>query len=153
MRQTLSRGVFVAAAAATGILSLYGTPALADSYAAGKAEDSSGALAGNNVQVPVHAPVNACGNGVDVVGAFNKGPDNTCVNGSHKSKDGSHKSKDGSHGHSDDGAHADGGTKGSPGLASGNNVQVPVHAPVNACGNGVDVVGAFNKGPDNTCVN
>ncbi|MFI5566504.1 chaplin family protein [Streptomyces sp. NPDC051740] len=146
MRQTLSRGVFVAAAAATGILSLYGTPALADSYATGKAEDSSGALAGNNVQVPVHAPVNACGDGVDVVGVLNEGSDNTCVNGSHTSKDGSH-------GHSDDGAHAVGGTKGSPGLASGNNVQVPVHAPVNACGNGVDVVGAFNEGSDNTCVN
>ncbi|MFF9483513.1 chaplin [Streptomyces sp. NPDC014676] len=146
MRQTLSRGVFVAAAAATGILSLYGTPALADSYATGKAEDSSGALAGNNVQAPVHAPVNACGNGVSVVGAFNEASDNTCVNGSHTSKDGSH-------GDSDGGAHAVGATKDSSGLASGNNVQVPVHAPVNACGNGVSVIGAFNEASDNTCVN
>ncbi|MFC8421581.1 chaplin [Streptomyces sp. NPDC057236] len=151
MRQTLSRGVFVAAAAATGILSLYGTPALADSSATGKAEDSSGALAGNNVQAPVHAPVNACGNGVSVIGAFNEASDNTCVNGSHTSeKDGSHGD---SHGDSHGGAHAVGAAENSPGLASGNNVQAPVHAPVNACGNGVSVIGAFNEGPDNTCVN
>ncbi|OKK12539.1 chaplin [Streptomyces sp. CB02400] len=154
MRQTLSRGVFVAAAAATGILSLYGTPALADSYAVGGAEDSPGVLSGNNVQAPVHAPVNACGNGVSVIGAFNEASDNTCVNGSHKSEDGAHgHSGDGAYGHSGDGAHAVGGTKGSPGLASGNNVQAPVHAPVNACGNGVSVVGAFNEASDNTCVN
>ncbi|MFI1420278.1 chaplin family protein [Streptomyces sp. NPDC020731] len=146
MRQTLSRGVFVAAAAATGILSLYGTPALADSYAVGSAEDSPGVLSGNNVQAPVHAPVNACGNGVHVIGAFNEAADNTCVNGSHTSEDGKH-------GDSDGGAHAVGGTKGSPGLASGNNVQAPVHAPVNACGNGVHVAGAFNEAADNTCVN
>ncbi|MFD7699465.1 chaplin family protein [Streptomyces caelestis] len=151
MRQTLSRGVFVAAAAATGILSLYGTPALADSYAVGSAEDSPGVLSGNNVQAPVHAPVNACGNGVHVVGAFNEAADNTCVNGSHTSDHGSrtpdHDSRDSG------GAHAVGGTKGSPGVLSGNNVQAPVHAPVNACGNDVDVVGAFNQAADNTCVN
>ncbi|WP_371236303.1 chaplin family protein [Streptomyces pimonensis] len=144
MRQTLSRGVFVAAAAATGILSLYGTPALADSYAVGGAEDSPGVLSGNNVQVPVHVPVNACGNGVHVVGAFNETADNTCVNGSHTSDHGSRDSG---------GAHATGTAEGSPGVLSGNNVQAPVHAPVNACGNGVHVVGAFNETADNTCVN
>ncbi|WP_223179274.1 chaplin family protein, partial [Streptomyces griseicoloratus] len=52
LRQTLSRGVF-AAAAATGILSLSGAPALADSIAVGTTEDSSGVVAGNNIQVPV----------------------------------------------------------------------------------------------------
>src|SRR5689334_23298031 len=144
LRQTLSRGVFVAAAAATGILSLYGTPALADSYAVGSAEDSPGVLSGNDVQAPVHAPVNACGNGVTVVGAFNETGDNTCVNGSHTSDRGARDSG---------GARAVGGAKDSPGLLSGNNVQAPVHAPVNACGNDVDVVGVFNETGDNTCVN
>ncbi|MBD0418026.1 DUF320 domain-containing protein, partial [Streptomyces sp. TRM S81-3] len=42
-----------AAAAATGILSLSGAPALADSIAVGTTEDSSGVVAGNNIQVPV----------------------------------------------------------------------------------------------------
>ncbi|WP_315898748.1 chaplin [Streptomyces sp. T12] len=141
MRQTLSRGVFAAAAAATGILSLYGTPALADSFAGGGAEDSPGVLSGNNVQAPVHVPVNACGNTVTAVGAFNEASDNTCVNSS------------GGHGESAGGAQAVGGTKGSPGVLSGNNVQAPIHAPVNACGNNVTAGGAFNTASDNTCVN
>ncbi|MFI2374275.1 chaplin [Streptomyces sp. NPDC018964] len=146
MRQTLSRGVFVAAAAATGILSLYGTPALADSYAVGAAEDSPGVLSGNNVQAPVHGPVNKCGNSVNVAGAFNEAADNTCVNGSSASGHGKH-------GDSAGGAYAVGGAKGSPGVLSGNNVQAPVQGPVNVCGNSADVVGAGNWTAGNTCVN
>ncbi|MEU1919495.1 chaplin [Streptomyces albogriseolus] len=141
MRQTLSRGVFTAAAAATGILSLYGTPALADSFAGGGAEDSPGVLSGNNVQAPVHVPVNACGNTVTAVGALNSASGNTCVNES------------GGHGEKAGGAHAAGGAKGSPGVLSGNNVQAPVHAPVNACGNNVTVGGGLNSASDNTCAN
>ncbi len=126
-----------AAAAATGILSLYGTPALADSFAGGGAEDSPGVLSGNNVQVPVHVPVNACGNTATAVGAFNGAYDNTCVNDST--------------GHG--GAHADGRAKGSPGVLSGNNVQAPVHVPVNACGNSINGAAAFNEASGNTCAN
>ncbi|MGQ4426090.1 LAXTG-anchored chaplin ChpA, partial [Streptomyces violaceoruber] len=70
MRQTLSRGM-VAAAAATGILSLCGSPALADSHADGAATNSPGAVSGNALQVPVDVPVNACGNTVDVIAALN----------------------------------------------------------------------------------
>ncbi|MFE1252473.1 chaplin, partial [Streptomyces fungicidicus] len=69
--------MLAAAATATGILSLYGTPALADSFAGGGAEDSPGVLSGNNVQAPIDVPVNACGNNVDVVGAFNEASGNT----------------------------------------------------------------------------
>ncbi|MEU5202282.1 chaplin family protein [Streptomyces pseudogriseolus] len=148
MRQTLSRGVFAAAAAATGILSLYGTPALADSFAGGGAEDSPGVLSGNTVQAPVHVPVNACGNTVTAVGALNSASDNTCVNES-----GGHGEKAGGHGEKAGGAHAAGGTKGSPGVLSGNTVQAPVHAPVNACGNNVTLGGGLNSASDNTCVN
>ncbi|MEU2900630.1 chaplin [Streptomyces sp. NPDC001273] len=146
MRQNLSRGVFAAAAAATGILSLYGTPALADSFAAGGAEDSPGVLSGNNVQAPVHVPVNACGNTVTAVGAMNEAYDNTCVN----SSGGSHGGK---HGDAAGGAQAVGGTEGSPGVGSGNNVQAPVHVPVNACGNSVNGAAALNGATDNTCAN
>lgn len=32
----------------------------------------------------------------------------------------------------------------SPGVAAGNNVQVPVNVPVSACGNTVSVIGALN---------
>ncbi|MFG3005870.1 chaplin [Streptomyces calvus] len=155
MRQTLSRGVF-AAAAATGILSLYGTPALADSFAGGGAEDSPGVLSGNNVQVPVHVPVNACGNTVTVVGALTGAHDNTCVNAS-KSEHGGSGHGGSEHGRSvhggSGGAHAEGGTKGSPGVGAGNNVQAPVHVPVNVCGNSISGVALFQKVSGNVCAN
>lgn len=41
----------------------------------------------------------------------------------------------------------------SPGVASGNVVQAPVHVPVNACGNTVSVVGLLNPAFGNTCAN
>ncbi|MER7929016.1 MULTISPECIES: chaplin [unclassified Streptomyces] len=39
---------------------------------------------------------------------------------------------------------ADGQAAGSPGVGSGNVVQVPVHIPVNAVGNSVNVIGVLN---------
>ncbi|MFJ1606760.1 chaplin [Streptomyces sp. NPDC088253] len=50
-------------------------------------------------------------------------------------------------------AGAQGATVGSPGVLSGNLVQVPVHVPVNVCGNTVDVVGLLNPAFGNTCAN
>ncbi|MEE1817192.1 chaplin [Streptomyces sp. NPDC090082] len=41
----------------------------------------------------------------------------------------------------------------SPGVASGNVVQVPVHVPVNLCGNTVNVIGLLNPAFGNTCIN
>lgn len=48
---------------------------------------------------------------------------------------------------------ADGAAVGSPGVLSGNLVQVPVHVPVNLCGNTVSVIGALNPAFGNTCIN
>ncbi|GAA4294478.1 LAXTG-anchored chaplin ChpA [Streptomyces venetus] len=138
MRQTLSKGAF-AAAAATGILSLYGSPALADSDASGVAKDSPGVLSGNNVQVPVDVPINLCGNTVNVIAALNESFGNACRNDSHGSK-----------GY---GAEASGIAKGSPGVGSGNVVQVPVDAPLNVCGNSVDGLALFNEAAKNDCEN
>ncbi|MEU8892629.1 chaplin [Streptomyces sp. NPDC048442] len=42
------------------------------------------------------------------------------------------------------GADANGKAIGSPGVISGNLVQVPVHVPVNATGNSVNVIGLLN---------
>ncbi|GHB76374.1 small membrane protein [Streptomyces viridiviolaceus] len=50
-------------------------------------------------------------------------------------------------------AYADGSTSNSPGIGSGNLVQAPVHVPVSACGNTVNVVGALNHATDNICTN
>ncbi|MFE0130126.1 chaplin [Streptomyces sp. NPDC059037] len=49
------------------------------------------------------------------------------------------------------GAYAVGAAKYSPGILSGNVVQVPVHVPVNACGNTVNVIGALNPAIGNRC--
>ncbi|MFF5335810.1 chaplin [Streptomyces sp. NPDC013181] len=54
-------------------------------------------------------------------------------------------------------AHADAGASGaatnSPGVLSGNSVQIPVNVPVNVCGNSVDVVGLLNPTFGNSCAN
>ncbi|MCP3770577.1 MULTISPECIES: chaplin ChpH [Streptomyces] len=71
----------VAVAAATGGLVLAGAGmAAADSGAQGAALNSPGVASGNVVQVPVHVPVNACGNTVSVIGLLNPAFGNTCVN-------------------------------------------------------------------------
>ncbi|GHJ38711.1 chaplin [Streptomyces sp. TS71-3] len=71
----------VAAAAVTGGLVLAGAGvASADAGAVGGALGSPGVIAGNNVQAPVHVPVNVCGTNVSVVGVFNPADGNACVN-------------------------------------------------------------------------
>lgn len=52
-----------------------------------------------------------------------------------------------------DGPSAVGAAVGSPGVASGNVVQAPVHVPVNACGNTVSVIGLLNPSFGNVCYN
>lgn len=42
---------------------------------------------------------------------------------------------------------------GSPGVASGNVIQVPIEIPVNLCGNTINVVGLLNPAFGNVCVN
>ncbi|MFF0585468.1 LAXTG-anchored chaplin ChpA [Streptomyces sp. NPDC003781] len=157
MRQTLSRGM-VAAAAATGILSLCGSPALADSHADGTATNSPGAVSGNALQAPVDVPVNLCGNTVDVIAALNPAFGNECENTSDEPAEGK---GDGGYGEdssdssstSSSGSHADGATEGSPGVGSGNTAQIPVDVPVNLCGNTVDVIAALNPVFGNKCEN
>ncbi|MFF3494209.1 chaplin ChpH [Streptomyces sp. NPDC002795] len=71
----------VAAAAATGGLVLAGAGmAVADSGAQGAATHSPGVISGNVIQVPVHVPVNVCGNTVSVIGLLNPAFGNTCAN-------------------------------------------------------------------------
>jgi hypothetical protein len=41
----------------------------------------------------------------------------------------------------------------SPGVVSGNLVQVPVNVPVNVCGNTVNIVGLLNPAFGNQCTN
>ncbi|MFC9112669.1 MULTISPECIES: chaplin [Streptomyces] len=158
MRRVTRNGV-IAVAAASGAMAV-AMPAYADSGAEGVAAGSPGAVSGNTVQLPVDVPVNVCGNTVNVVGLLNPAAGNTCVNEDARHEDASHGSatggsarpgaSGGSHG---SGASAESGTYGSPGLLSGNGVQLPVHVPVNVSGNSVNVVGIGNPSTDNSSVN
>ncbi|MFF4387920.1 MULTISPECIES: chaplin [unclassified Streptomyces] len=50
-------------------------------------------------------------------------------------------------------ANAEGFAVGSPGVLSGNVVQIPIHIPINLCGNSINVIGALNPAAGNVCVN
>ncbi|MEE4494297.1 chaplin [Streptomyces sp. BE230] len=141
MRKTLSKSVLVMAAA-SGILTASGGYAFADASADGAAIGSPGVGSGNTVQVPVHIPVNLCGNTVNVIGALNPAFGNECENESGGAEAGDAQ-----------GADADGVAANSPGVLSGNLIQAPVDVPVNVCGNTVDVVGALNPAFGNECEN
>ncbi|WP_035847975.1 chaplin [Kitasatospora azatica] len=67
-------------AAVVGIVAAGAGTAMASSGAEGAAVGSPGVLSGNLVQVPIHIPVNACGNSVDVIGLLNPSFGNTCIN-------------------------------------------------------------------------
>ncbi|MEU4061443.1 chaplin [Streptomyces wedmorensis] len=41
----------------------------------------------------------------------------------------------------------------SPGVISGNAIQVPINIPINLCGNTISVVGALNPAFGNVCIN
>ncbi|MFZ3555804.1 MULTISPECIES: chaplin [unclassified Streptomyces] len=68
-----------AAAAGIAVLGTAGMAA-ADTDPFGVAQNSPGVVSGNNLQVPVHIPVNACGNSVDVIGLLNPALGNVCAN-------------------------------------------------------------------------
>ncbi|WP_181412238.1 chaplin [Streptomyces griseorubiginosus] len=71
-----------AAVVAGAIMALgMAAPAFADAGAQGAAIGSPGVLSGNVVQIPVHVPINVCGNTVNVIGLLNPAIGNTCVNG------------------------------------------------------------------------
>ncbi|MEV3929043.1 MULTISPECIES: chaplin [unclassified Streptomyces] len=77
--------------------------ASADAGAQGVAYGSPGVLSGNVVQIPIHIPVNVCGNSLNIIGALNPSGGNACVNGGydrgHEEYKGSH--DDGKGGHDD----------------------------------------------------
>ncbi|KPI21172.1 protein of unknown function DUF320 [Actinobacteria bacterium OV450] len=166
MRHSRRNGL-IAAVVAGGGLAVAGVSgfAHADADASGAAERSPGLLSGNLVQLPVHTPVNVCGNTVSVVGLLNSAAGNRCTNDSghdvegHSGSVSSHPSKPGAGStagggtRSGGGAHAEGGGKDSPGLLSGNGIHLPVDVPVNLSGNSVSVVGIGNTSAGNTSVN
>ncbi|WP_405616827.1 chaplin [Streptomyces sp. NBC_01511] len=75
----IAKAVVLSSAAAAAVIGTSGA-AMADAGAQGAAIGSPGVISGNAVQVPVHVPVNLCGNTIDVVGLLNPAFGNTCVN-------------------------------------------------------------------------
>ncbi|GCD96583.1 chaplin [Embleya hyalina] len=51
------------------------------------------------------------------------------------------------------GAEAQGAAVGSPGVLSGNNLQIPIHVPINVCGNSINIIGVLNPTIGNVCAN
>ncbi|MEV1025540.1 chaplin [Streptomyces sp. NPDC050264] len=168
MKQALRIGV-VAAAAATGILSMPGGSAIAGTGGAAQSGGSPGVLSGNSVAAPVAVPVNLCGNSVDAVGVGNPAMGNTCKNEGHAHAVASSVSRPRTGGYGDDSApergpaeapapHADsatatGSSTHSSGVLAGNSVQAPVNVGLNLCGDTVDVVGVLNPAMGNACAN
>ncbi|MET9324800.1 chaplin [Streptomyces sp. NPDC003038] len=68
----LAAGALMAAGAAS--------PAMADATAEAAAVGSPGVLSGNLLQVPVHVPINVCGNTVNVIALLNPTFGNVCIN-------------------------------------------------------------------------
>lgn len=50
-------------------------------------------------------------------------------------------------------AGAEGAAVGSPGVLSGNVIQLPIDIPINACGNSLNVIGLLNPTFGNGCAN
>lgn len=72
--------VAAAAALAGGVVLAGAGLAVADSGAQGASLNSPGVVSGNVIQVPVHVPVNACGNTISVIGLLNPSFGEYCVN-------------------------------------------------------------------------
>ncbi|MDQ1040770.1 hypothetical protein QFZ75_007186 [Streptomyces sp. V3I8] len=140
----VARSGLIIAAAASGAVGVT-MPAHADSAADGVTARSPGVISGNTIQLPVHVPVNACGNTVNVVGLLNPAAGNGCADEGGDGGAGGH--------HGSAGAVADGVEKESPGLVSGNGVHLPVQLPVNVTGNSVSVVGIGNPSVGNESTN
>ncbi|MEV5355511.1 chaplin [Streptomyces sp. NPDC086081] len=81
---TAEKGKFMkkSAAVVAGAIMALGMagPAMADAGAQGAAVGSPGVLSGNVLQIPVHIPINVCGNTVNIVGLLNPAFGNVCKN-------------------------------------------------------------------------
>ncbi|MBQ0886454.1 chaplin [Streptomyces sp. RM72] len=162
MRRVTRNGVL--AVAASGALAVtmpaYAAFASDGAGADGSAAGSPGLISGNTVQLPVDVPVNVCGNTVNVAGLLNPAAGNSCANtgetgASHTgaTHTGAPHQEAGASGGTSGGAVAEGSGKDSPGVLSGDGVQLPVHLPVNVTGNSVNVVGIGNPAVGNESTN
>jgi hypothetical protein len=67
-------------AAVVGMVAMGAGSAMASAGAEGVAAGSPGVISGNEIQIPVHVPINLCGDTIDVIGLINPDYGNTCIN-------------------------------------------------------------------------
>ncbi|GAA4051267.1 chaplin family protein [Nonomuraea soli] len=96
---------------------------------ANKTSGNSSVLGGNQVNAPISAPVNACGNAVSLFGNSDAG----CKGGAEVKTSG----KGGAGGNK---------TSGDSSLLGGNQITAPISAPINACGNALAIFGDATAG-------
>ncbi|MFB7271388.1 chaplin [Streptomyces sp. NPDC056244] len=75
----IAKAVVLSTTAAAAVAGTSGV-AFADADAKAAAVGSPGVLSGNVLQIPVHIPLNLCGNTIDIIGLLNPTFGNTCVN-------------------------------------------------------------------------
>ncbi|GAA3790282.1 hypothetical protein GCM10022226_06480 [Sphaerisporangium flaviroseum] len=121
--RTWAKGSAPAALLAVGVITLGSGTAVADTSGSGSVGG------GNQVNLPITVPVDISGNAVGVVGEA-----------SASSRGGSSVQGGGGNGG------IQGGTSGRNSVLGGNQVNVPITAPINACGNAVSLVGRSDAG-------
>ncbi|MFE3452460.1 chaplin family protein [Nonomuraea sp. NPDC059194] len=94
-----------------------------------KTSGNSSILGGNQVNAPISAPINACGNAVSLFGSSEAG----CKGGASVKNAG----KGGAGGNR---------TSGDSSILGGNQITAPISAPINACGNAVAIFGDATAG-------
>jgi hypothetical protein len=122
--RTWAKGTSRAAVLTAGFVAL-GVSAIPANAFADVTNGSGGVLSGNQVDVPISAPVDVSGNGAALLGTTHA-----------TSRGGAKVHKRGEGGR----------TSGAHGIASGNQVNAPISLPVNACGNGAAVLGEADAG-------
>ncbi|KMS66123.1 MULTISPECIES: chaplin [Streptomyces] len=75
----IAKGLVLTSAAVAAVAGGAGV-ASADAGAGAAAAKSPGVLSGNVIQVPIHVPLNVCGNTVNVIALLNPAFGNACVN-------------------------------------------------------------------------
>ncbi|MEV4442252.1 chaplin [Streptomyces sp. NPDC049577] len=75
----IAKAAVLTAAVGTALTGASGV-ALADADAGAAAVGSPGVISGNVIQIPIHIPINLCGNSIDIVGLLNPTFGNTCIN-------------------------------------------------------------------------
>lgn len=108
-----------------GVLLIGGTGAhAADNW---NTSFNSGIGSGNQIKLPVQAPINICGIAIGILGDANA----SCTGGSTANQ-------------GEDALATDWSSFGNSGILSGNQILAPIQAPINACGVGVGVLGNAN---------